>query len=699
MADVTLVLKANNSDYVNKMREAQSASQKVYDTVEKGSVKSRGLIAQEIQMQKQLTDQRNRATTNASLVQYNKLLDDSKKRLADLEKQGVQSNQNIEKSQSNLLTYVLRTVAAYISFRTVIAGLKETFLAYFTKTQEGMDLLERKTNGVKAALSVLQGEFIRLGKTLTDETANDSGLKKFTNAFEFILGKGLKTFTEITLPGVGKAVTAYFKDVGGRMSDASVAAEKWTATQQELEKLEISMIVPRAKANEQIREARALYAERKGTVEELVGYLKKALDLEKETADKEIAYQHQVMEKIKIINAEKLKVGKLTRADERKLAEAEAKEIDLVTESYGRQFRALNSLRTAREELLKEQRTAMTPGKVKMIDMLGLSEADLEYLKEKLEELDKLQKDYQKRYIDNLHALGKKVTEENKAIDADNKKRQEAEKKDRETTLELLKLGLREVSDFIGKLADIEVQNAQRNRELLDTQISEAQQSLDTEVELYKAGYASNVAAKQKEVENLKKLRENALKEEEKAIRKQRVMEAIAQGINIFTSVTQLLKQYTKIPIIGIALAAAAITAMFALLATFKTRSTAAQYAKGGWTGDGGQRDSTGEKVAGITHEKEFVVRKGPAHKFIDVLEAINKDDRRAVLNSFTKLSPELLGGTSINNITVENNGPNKRLDQIRSELSKFNSTKEEILELPGRTIYKRGNTIRTVRR
>jgi len=52
------------------------------------------------------------------------------------------------------------------------------------------------------------------------------------------------------------------------------------------------------------------------------------------------------------------------------------------------------------------------------------------------------------------------------------------------------------------------------------------------------------------------------------------------------------------------------------------------KFAKGGWTGDGGDRDETGERVAGVVHEKEFVVKKGPANKFRDVLEAINKEEK-----------------------------------------------------------------------
>lgn len=117
------------------------------------------------------------------------------------------------------------------------------------------------------------------------------------------------------------------------------------------------------------------------------------------------------------------------------------------------------------------------------------------------------------------------------------------------------------------------------------------------------------------------------------------------------------------------------------------------QFAKGGWTGNGFDRDSSGERMAGVVHEREFVVRRGPAHKFRDVLEAINRDDRRAILNSFNKVIPEVA-----NTILVENNGPNKRLDEVNTNL-RFIRNKEEITVIGNTTIYKKGNTIRTIKK
>jgi hypothetical protein len=79
--------------------------------------------------------------------------------------------------------------------------------------------------------------------------------------------------------------------------------------------------------------------------------------------------------------------------------------------------------------------------------------------------------------------------------------------------------------NVVGTLDDIfaqRVDDAQRNRELIDDQIAYTQDALNTEVELAKIGFANNVDAKRKELEELKKLRDKAIKDEEKAVKAQR---------------------------------------------------------------------------------------------------------------------------------------------------------------------------------
>lgn len=247
------------------------------------------------------------------------------------------------------------------------------------------------------------------------------------------------------------------------------------------------------------------------------------------------------------------------------------------------------------------------------------------------------------------------------------------------------------VMGIMDEMTQRRVDDAQRNRELLDTQIAEKQREVDTETELMKKGYASNVAGKKAELAALQKQRDIALKKEEEAIKRQQALASIQQSTSLVIASANLMMN-AKTPL-GIAAAIIAIGAMFAAFVAAKKKATeVTKFAEGGWTGAGKERDETGRKVAGIVHEREFVVREGPATRFRDVLEAINRDDRQLVINRFTKLSPEVIGGTSINNVTVENTGPNKRLDQVNNNLKQLKA-KEEIFELADATIIiKNGN-------
>ena len=241
------------------------------------------------------------------------------------------------------------------------------------------------------------------------------------------------------------------------------------------------------------------------------------------------------------------------------------------------------------------------------------------------------------------------------------------------------------------------VDDAQRNRELLDTQISEKQQEIETETQLYKAGYASNVDEKKRELALLQSEREKALKKEEKALKAQRTLDTIQQTSSLITASADIFKSMAKLGPIGVAAAVISVGAMLAAFAATKIKAAQASgFAKGGWTGDGGEKDSTGERVAGVIHEKEFAVRKGPASKFRDVLEAINRDDKKLAFSRFVKLDPQLMKGVTVNNVTVENEGPNKRLDQL-IQLNKRRN-KEEVIHLDNHTIYKKGNITRMVR-
>ena len=185
-------------------------------------------------------------------------------------------------------------------------------------TQEGMDLLAVKTSEFKDQVRVLKGELANLGKTIIGDTSKDGFLAKIWG--------GLK----VNLFGVETAT---------QMKIASDAAKVYTEAIHKIEDAEISEIVPRAKATEEIRAARLAYQEGNGTVTERLALFDKALNLENETTDKEIKNAHDRATALHDYNLVKAQAMPLTRAERKEEEEAFAKESELRSESEARLIR------------------------------------------------------------------------------------------------------------------------------------------------------------------------------------------------------------------------------------------------------------------------------------------------------------------------------------------------------------------------
>ena len=76
--------------------------------------------------------------------------------------------------------------------------------------------------------------------------------------------------------------------------------------------------------------------------------------------------------------------------------------------------------------------------------------------------------------------------------------------------------------------------------------------------------------------------------------------------------------------ILGAALIAAITASQIAVIASQK-------FAEGGYTGEGLERDDTGKKIAGVVHEREYVIPEAPTRKYRALIEAIHHDDPMAI--------------------------------------------------------------------
>ncbi len=228
-----------------------------------------------------------------------------------------------------------------------------------------------------------------------------------------------------------------------------------------------------------------------------------------------------------------------------------------------------------------------------------------------------------------------------------------------------------------------ELNEAKGRLKLSKKDVKNAKQKLDKALE----EVIIKIDAKKKELADLQKQREAALKKEQDAVKAQRIMDNITQVSSLITAAAKTLKAFwgPQLPI-GIAL----VAAMFAAFAAAKAKAAKVSgFAKGGWTGPGTYRDNTGEKVSGYVHQEEYVVRRGPAFKHRELLEAINKDDKKLIINRLNKFAP-----SHSTSVVVENEGPNKRLDQL---IQLNRNSKEEVIVIGNKTIIKKGNSTKTI--
>jgi len=281
-----------------------------------------------------------------------------------------------------------------------ILAIGSPLAAFFTKTELGVEMLERKTAGFKAAFNVLVGDLAKGGE-------------KIANIFDDSGGKSSQFWTKmlnVASPALGA--------LGMRMDMASNAAERYTKIQQELEDSERKLIVPRAQTNLQIKKAMELYNDESNALEVRMKALENVIALEDKTAQTEIDHQIKVIENIKSQNIQKQIAGTLRDEDDKKLQEALAKQIDLETESVGRTLRAGKRLATARKEILDGQK----------------KESDER--KKQLEERQKLEVELAKTSLeiatDSEKALADSIEKESKDIEASAKEVIASVKKARE---------------------------------------------------------------------------------------------------------------------------------------------------------------------------------------------------------------------------------------------------------------------------
>lgn len=138
---------------------------------------------------------------------------------------------------------------------------------------------------------------------------------------------------------------------------------------------------------------------------------------------------------------------------------------------------------------------------------------------------------------------------------------------------EALNTALNSIKDSIDSITDSWLQAADAAVEAADKQVESSQKMLDAEIEARNQGYANNVETARKELENARKSREQALKEREKAQRAQLALDSALQASSLITATANIWKALGGIPVVGPALAIAAITSMWGSFAIAKVKA------------------------------------------------------------------------------------------------------------------------------
>jgi hypothetical protein len=655
--DVRLILTADNTQYVNKIKEAQQATQKLADTSETTTKRRLGLIELEEKRINQLTEARRKSTIPTNIEYYNKTIDQSKKKVEELTQAGIKQQQQTES--------MVQTIGKWAIGLGVVTTALNLLKESFKDTLQGMYLFNAAGAAMKQVLyNIVSGvgdwnkgvaESIALSKKRSDLLLKDRmemiAAKKLMSEYNILYldsiennKKGVEKIEALT-KAKEKYIAAIQIEIESHKEQLDLAYKAL--------KLQPMSVTAQNEVVKLTGELFDLYNSQASGIKRISRQIATAQDeIFTDALDAIHKFQKEIDDTLTEIY------------DEEEKKRVEAIKVDQERTATSVQY-AINSMKAIRKKRDEEHAKRLEDMDVEITTM-----------------------DVIKAYTENNQVeIGKIIEAKEKWL---TEVKQDELNKQKGAQVLFWNATVDAARTSLDLIYTLQVNNMNRELAAVDrvTKMKiEIQKALypnpEEEARLYEEGEAKK------------------LEIQRKYYKRKQLLAAAEAVMNTAAAILKTFREYGFTPLaIAAAIAMAAVGAI--QLAIIKTQ----KFAKGGWTGDGGQKDETGERVAGVVHEKEFVVKKGPANKFRDVLEAINKEDKQAVFNSFTKLSPELLGGTQVNNVTVENSGPNNRLDRINNQLYQLNrnltpkkQAKEEVTHDGNLTIIRKGSSTRVIKR
>lgn len=217
--------------------------------------------------------------------------------------------------------------------------------------------------------------------------------------------------------------------------------------------------------------------------------------------------------------------------------------------------------------------------------------------------------------------------------------------------IDALKDAVNIVIEQLQSIMDAEVELAEQAVEAAEARVEAAQKAYDAEVEARNNGYANNVATAKKELEQEKKNQQEKQKMLQAAQKRQEAMNTVTQASSLVTASANLWSSFSSIPIVGPALALAAIATMWTSFAVAKikakqvTASQSDEYGEGGLEFlEGGSHASGDDIDLGVKNKKKRRMRAEGG----EALAIISKKQTR----KYKKILPDVIN--SLNKGTFE---------------------------------------------
>lgn len=217
--------------------------------------------------------------------------------------------------------------------------------------------------------------------------------------------------------------------------------------------------------------------------------------------------------------------------------------------------------------------------------------------------------------------------------------------------IDALKDAVNIVIEQLQSIMDAEVESAEQAVEAAEARVEAAQKAYDAEVEARNNGYANNVATAKKELEQEKKNQQEKQKMLQAAQKRQEAVNTVTQASSLVTASANLWSSFSSIPIVGPALALAAIATMWTSFAVAKikakqvTASQSDEYGEGGLEFlEGGSHASGDDIDLGVKNKKKHRMRAEGG----EALAIISKKRTR----KYKKILPDVIN--SLNKGTFE---------------------------------------------